>query len=102
PDERERALALSRALVAMSAAARAGTTAVDALLAIGQAELDGSAVEYLAIVDPVTLEPVADIANGARALVAARVGPVRLIDTHDLREPFPVPADVSFPASTTP
>ncbi|MGN6482933.1 MAG: pantoate--beta-alanine ligase, partial [Thermomicrobiales bacterium] len=71
PDERERALALSRALAAMSATARAGTTSVDALLAVGLAELDGLAVEYLAIVDPATLEPVADIANGARALVAA-------------------------------
>lgn len=100
PDERERALALSRALGAMTAAVEAGTTATEALIAAGQAELAGVAVEYLAIVDPATLEPAPDIANGTRALVAARVGEVRLIDTHDLRQPFPMLAD-SFPSTST-
>jgi len=102
PDERERALALSRALGAMTAAVEAGTTATEALIAAGQAELAGVAVEYLAIVDPATLEPAPDIANGTRALVAARVGEVRLIDTHDLRQPFPTLADSFSPTSTAP
>ena len=39
---------------------------------------------YLAIVDPETLVPVADIREGARALIAAQIGDVRLIDTLDL------------------
>ncbi|MGC4191345.1 MAG: pantoate--beta-alanine ligase [Thermomicrobiales bacterium] len=89
-DERQQALALSRALAAMTMAVAAGETGVDRLLAMGRGELAGLDVEYLAIVDPATLEPVDDIATGTRALVAARVGDVRLIDTHDLRQPFPV------------
>ncbi len=42
---------------------------------------------YLAIVEPDTLVPVADIRNGARALIAALIGDVRLIDTLDLTPP---------------
>lgn len=41
-------------------------------------------LHYLAIVDPATLIPVADIRDGARALIAAQIGSVRLIDTLDL------------------
>ncbi len=41
-------------------------------------------LHYLAIVDPETLVPVADIRDGSRALIAAQVGSVRLIDTLDL------------------
>lgn len=90
PEEQGRALGLSRALAAMTEKVASGETSVAPLLAAGNAQLRGLDVEYLAIVDPTTLEPVSDIAEGSRALVAARVGAIRLIDTHDLRRPFPV------------
>lgn len=45
-------------------------------------------LDYLAIVDPETLVPVTTIVEGSRALVAARVGDVRLIDTLDLNPPL--------------
>ncbi|MGB3329418.1 MAG: pantoate--beta-alanine ligase, partial [Thermomicrobiales bacterium] len=92
PEDRQRALALSRALATMTAAVAAGETSVERLLAVGHEQLGRVDVEYLAIVDPSTLEPVDAIAHGARALVAARVGAIRLIDTHDLRQPFPRPS----------
>lgn len=88
PEERSMALRLSRALAAMSDAVARGEDAEDRLLAIGQEQLSDLDVDYLSIVDPATLEPVTNIAYGARALVAARVGEIRLIDTHDLRHRF--------------
>ncbi len=36
--------------------------------------------EYFSVVDPDTLEPVARIAGAILVVVAARVGPARLID----------------------
>jgi pantoate--beta-alanine ligase len=38
------------------------------------------ALDYLALVDPLQLEPVERVSAGTVALIAARVGPVRLID----------------------
>jgi pantoate--beta-alanine ligase len=38
------------------------------------------ALDYLALVDPAQLEPVERVSAGTVALIAARVGPVRLID----------------------
>ena len=40
----------------------------------------GVAPEYFSVVDPDTLEPVARIADTILVVVAARVGPARLID----------------------
>jgi pantoate--beta-alanine ligase len=37
-------------------------------------------VEYIAIVNPATLEPVEEVVPGSVALIAAQVGPARLID----------------------
>jgi pantoate--beta-alanine ligase len=42
-------------------------------------------VDYAAVVDPATLEPVETVTAPARALVAARVGRTRLIDNCELR-----------------
>ncbi|MFE5342318.1 pantoate--beta-alanine ligase [Isoptericola sp. NPDC056578] len=80
-DERASALALSRALRAGADAAGDGPEAVvEAALGI----LDGSAgveVDYLALVDPTTVDPVpADFRGPALLLVAARTGATRLID----------------------
>jgi pantoate--beta-alanine ligase len=87
PAERERALAVPRALFRMAELAHAGEPAAASLLAAGRAELSAvSAVEvqYLAVVDPESLEPVDRVGPGARALIAVRVGDVRLIDNVEL------------------
>jgi pantoate--beta-alanine ligase len=83
PDERARALSLSRALRAMQSGFRSGERSADALLATGRRELDaerGVRADYLAIVDPDSLEPVSRAETGSVVLVAARVGATRLID----------------------
>lgn len=81
PEEREQALALSRALRAGAAAADRGAPGVinDAREVLDGA--DGVVVDYLALVDPVTVDAVTDDFSGpALLLVAARVGSTRLID----------------------
>jgi pantoate--beta-alanine ligase len=78
PDDRHRALALSRALRAGVAAGPDGAAAVRKAAA---AELDGVDVDYVALVDPATFAEVTDDARGdALLLLAARVGTTRLID----------------------
>ena len=44
----------------------------------------GVSVEYAAVVDPQTLEPLTRIEGPAHGLIAARLGPVRLIDNQPL------------------
>jgi pantoate--beta-alanine ligase len=83
PEDRERALALSRALRAAESAAESGETRTEAVLAAARAALDGAGIEaeYLEARDAGTLTPAASL-NGRPVLiaVAARVGPARLID----------------------
>lgn len=74
-EDRAAALALSAALRAGAAAAAGGAEAV---LAAAQARLHGLAVDYLALTDP-ALGPAPEQGE-ARLLVAARIGPTRLID----------------------
>jgi len=80
-DERASALALSRALRAGADAAGEGPEAV---VEAASGILDGAAgveVDYLALVDPTTVDPVpADFRGPALLLVAARTGATRLID----------------------
>jgi pantoate--beta-alanine ligase len=80
-EERRAAVALSRALQAAASAADRG---VDASVAAAQAVLAGDdlvKLDYLAVVDPRTFRPVDDGHRGAaRVLLAAQVGPARLID----------------------
>jgi pantoate--beta-alanine ligase len=82
-DERERALALRRALEAVRARAAAGERDPAALAAAGRAAMRAFSVEpeYLALVAPDTFAPVRSVGD-ERVLVAvaARVGDVRLID----------------------
>jgi pantoate--beta-alanine ligase len=89
PDERARALGLSRALRAAGEAVAAGERDADRVRAAALAELGDLEPEYLALVDPLTFAPLHTV--GARTLVAvaAQVGPVRLIDNIVL-EPVPV------------
>ena len=67
PDERERALAIPRALEAGVAAYRAGADPVDA----ARAELNGVAPEYVAV---------AELDGRPTLAIAARIGSARLID----------------------
>lgn len=80
--QHEVALTLSRALRAAAAARADG---VPAMLRAGRAVLDAADdvdLDYLTAVDPATFAPAPDDhAGDVRLLVAARVGPVRLIDT---------------------
>jgi pantoate--beta-alanine ligase len=82
--ERKRATALRRGLDAVRAAVEAGEPdpAAAGLAAMRAA---GVEPEYLTLVDPDTLEPVERIDGRVLAVVAARVGPARLID-NDLIE----------------
>ena len=82
PADRERATALRRGLDAVRAAIAAGVTDPTHAQAAGLAIMDRAGVpaEYLTLVDPDTLEPVERIDGRVLVVVAARVGPARLID----------------------
>jgi pantoate--beta-alanine ligase len=80
PAERERARALSRGLEAVRDAVAAGERDPAALEAAGRAAMDGVEPQYLSVVDPDTLEPVQEVAGRVLVVVAARIGPARLID----------------------
>ena len=86
-DDRVRALALRAGLDAVRAAIEAGDTDAERIAAAGRGAMEdaGVAPEYLTIVDPDTLEPVERVGARVLAVVAARVGPARLID-NDLIE----------------
>src|SRR6478735_4730292 len=92
PTDRERALALSRALNAAKEAVAQGERDVLAVRTAATAQMGDVDAEYLAIVDPVSFTPLTTIAAPALILVAAQVGPVRLIDNVVLQ---PVPAPVA-------
>ncbi len=85
-DERQRAAALNRSLAAAQALVAAGETDVPTIVAAADAELEHQSVqaEYFQVVNPATLEPINSINGPALALVAARVGQVRLIDSQTL------------------
>jgi pantoate--beta-alanine ligase len=83
PDDRRRALVLSRALRAIASAVEGGERDAAELETLGYevlADESGVQVDYLALVDPERLEPVSMIAPGTIVMVAARVGSTRLID----------------------
>jgi pantoate--beta-alanine ligase len=82
PDERARAVALSRALEAAHQAVQAGERDAAAVRERAVAAMHDFDVEpeYLELVSPDTLAPLERIDGEALALVAARVGPARLID----------------------
>jgi pantoate--beta-alanine ligase len=80
--DRERATALHRALGAVQAAVASGERDPGAATAAGRARLTAAGIEpeYLELVSPDTMEPVPWVQGDVLAVVAARVGPVRLID----------------------
>jgi len=82
-EQRRQALVLSRALRWIEEQAAQGVVASGVLIAGALAVLaeePGVRVDYCRIVDPDTLEDVADVRGGALAAVAAVVGTTRLID----------------------
>jgi len=82
PAHRQAAPGIYRALLAVREAARQGAS-VEEARAVGLDALNripDLVVEYLEIVHPVTLEPLKDWVEGARALFAGRFPEVRLID----------------------
>jgi pantoate--beta-alanine ligase len=81
-DDRDRALALVDGLDAADAAVRAGETDAAAVESVATKAMlaRGVGPDYVAVVDPQTLAPLERIAERALIVVAAHVGPVRLID----------------------
>ncbi len=80
--ERSRALALPAALNAARDRAAGGERSAAALLDAAREEMQAFGVqpEYLALVDPNTLEPLEELAGEGLLALAARIGEVRLID----------------------
>jgi pantoate--beta-alanine ligase len=82
PEERERALALNRALRAAEAAVASGIRDAAAVVRAAREELDRAGVEpdYLALRSAADLSPVERVNGSTLLAVAARVGRARLID----------------------
>jgi pantoate--beta-alanine ligase len=97
-DERQRALALSRALQAAEEAARRGERSTAALVDAVRAELRNSGIEpeYVEARDAEDLSPMAEM-NGRPVLVAvaARVGKARLIDNIVIAPPSTTTTDTT-------
>jgi len=81
-EERQRALALSRALFQARDRAGSGERDPVALCAGARRVLEaaGVRIDYVELVHPETLRPVAEAVPGSRLLVAGSVGGTRLID----------------------
>jgi pantoate--beta-alanine ligase len=91
--ERSLALALPHALEAVASTLAWGERDAEALNSVMREVFDVApdvALDYAAVVDPDTLEPLASVTAPARAIVAARIGTTRLIDTCPLTPPPPV------------
>lgn len=86
-EERAQARALPRALGAAAAAIGGGGDVAEALAKAEAALLDGGfqSVDYVALCDAVSLQPVTRLDAPARLLAAARIGAARLIDNVPVR-----------------
>lgn len=92
PEQRKHALVLYRSLTRIQGLADAGERDAAKLLAAGRKEFEEERsvrLDYCELVDPNTLDPVADISNGSLAAVAAFVGNTRLIDNIVLTKSAP-------------
>jgi pantoate--beta-alanine ligase len=91
PEERQQALALSRALRRVDRVWRGGECEAATLARHMRDEFrmfPGVAVDYIAIVDPMRMDPVEIAASGTIVAVAGRVGGTRLLDNHILGMEF--------------
>jgi pantoate--beta-alanine ligase len=83
PEQRQQALVLHRALMRVQALADQAERNAAKLIEAGKqviAEEPAARLDYFAIVNPHTLDPVRDITRGALVAVAAYFGTTRLID----------------------
>ena len=83
PEDRKRALVLSRSLRHLQELVEQGETNSAALIAAGKqviAEEPSVRLDYFEIVDRDTLDPLPNVSSGALVAVAAYVGSTRLID----------------------
>jgi len=80
PDERRRAVSLSRGLRAAETAVAAGERDPAAVAGAARAAMDGVGPEYVALVDPESFQPVPVVDGRVLVAVAARFGATRLID----------------------
>jgi pantoate--beta-alanine ligase len=83
PEQRQQALVLHRALMRVQMTADQGERNVAKLIEGGKqviAEEPAARLDYFAVVDPNTLDPVADVSRGTLVAVAAYFGTTRLID----------------------
>ena len=80
PEDRQRALGLSRALRAAEEAVAAGERDAAAVLAAARLALDGLEPEYLELRSAEDLSPVERVNGSTLLAVAAKVGRARLID----------------------
>ena len=83
PAQRRQALVLHRALERVQRSWEAGERDAATLVAAGREEVAGEKsvrLDYFEIVDPESLDPVKDLADGPLVAVAAFLGPTRLID----------------------
>jgi pantoate--beta-alanine ligase len=81
-DERKRAVALPTALNTAAAAIRSGESVGAALAAAKQSLVDAGflSIDYVALVDAATLEPLEAPGGAMRLIAAATIGGTRLID----------------------
>ena len=89
-EEREQASCLFLALTEAAERARSGERDANTLVAVMAREIGGTPLarlDYAAVVDDVTFEPIGTLDRPARAIVAARFPSARLIDNVVLPEP---------------
>jgi pantoate--beta-alanine ligase len=100
PDERRRAPALHRALLAAEDAVADGELDAGTIRAAALAELEAAGIEpeYLSIASAEDLSPLTRVDGRAVALIAARLGATRLIDNHLLTR---IPEPLGVGARTT-
>ena len=83
PAQRKQALVLSRSLQQVKAAFKGGECNGETLAEIGKQVIvsePGAKLDYFAVVDPHTLDPVDKVSPGTLVAVAAWIGTTRLID----------------------
>jgi pantoate--beta-alanine ligase len=80
PEDRRRAIALSRALKAAETTVAAGERDAATIAARARRAMDDVEPEYLALVDPDSFLPINNVNGRVLVAVAARVGDTRLID----------------------
>ena len=103
PEERSRALALPAALQAAHDHAAAGERSAAVLLDVARAAMLPFDVspEYVALVDPDTLEPLDTLERQALLAIAARVGETRLIDNVFLQPTLTSTSRLPLPRKVT-